>query len=93
MVCLQDYWGWVYGFWMNAGETIMMRSVEGEGLCEKALHGGGCKDAECASGCKHVFGAGAMGLCFFFRTPSDTCLCRYPCWSLQLLTIEIKWNN
>ncbi|KGN61300.1 hypothetical protein Csa_006301 [Cucumis sativus] len=62
-----------------SGETIMMRSVEGEGLCEKALHGGGCKDAECASGCKHVFGAGAMGLCFFFRTPSDTCLCRYPC--------------
>ncbi|CAK9327843.1 unnamed protein product [Citrullus colocynthis] len=58
---------------------MMMRSVEGEGLCEKALHGGGCKDAECMSGCKAQFGATAIGLCFFFRTPSDTCLCRYPC--------------
>ncbi|KAA0062260.1 Defensin-like protein [Cucumis melo var. makuwa] len=44
------------------GET-MMKSVEGVGgLCEKALHGGGCKDAEWISGCKALFGKGAMGL-------------------------------
>ncbi|KAA0056044.1 ty3-gypsy retrotransposon protein [Cucumis melo var. makuwa] len=39
-----------------SGET-MMKSVEAVGgLCEKALHGGGCKDAECMSGCKALFG-------------------------------------
>ncbi|KAA0040289.1 S locus-related glycoprotein 1 binding pollen coat [Cucumis melo var. makuwa] len=39
-----------------SGET-MMKSVEGVGgLCEKALHGGGCKDVECLSGCKALFG-------------------------------------
>ncbi|KAA0062252.1 Defensin-like protein [Cucumis melo var. makuwa] len=62
-----------------SGET-MMKSVEGVGgLCEKAVHGRGCKEAECMSGCKALFGKVAMGLWFFFRTPSDTCLCRYPC--------------
>ncbi|KAA0061620.1 hypothetical protein E6C27_scaffold3980G00030 [Cucumis melo var. makuwa] len=41
---------------MNAREA-MTKSVEGVGgLCEKALHGGGCKDAECISGCKALFG-------------------------------------
>ncbi|TYK27280.1 hypothetical protein E5676_scaffold244G00470 [Cucumis melo var. makuwa] len=45
-----------------SGET-MIKSVEGVGgLCKKALHGGGCKDAECISGCKAPFGKVAMGL-------------------------------
>ncbi|TYK19760.1 S locus-related glycoprotein 1 binding pollen coat [Cucumis melo var. makuwa] len=43
-------------------EETMMKSVEGVGgLCEKALHGGGCKDVECISGCKALFGKVAQG--------------------------------
>ncbi|KAJ6860963.1 hypothetical protein NC651_037142 [Populus alba x Populus x berolinensis] len=47
--------------------------------CEKVLHGGGCKPDECSKGCQAMYGASAMGLCFFFQKPNDTCLCRYHC--------------
>lgn len=47
--------------------------------CEKVLHGGGCKPDECSKGCQAMYGAAAMGLCFFFQKPNDTCLCRYHC--------------
>ncbi|KAJ6867018.1 hypothetical protein NC652_038297 [Populus alba x Populus x berolinensis] len=60
---------------INCGNEQMLVTAQ----CEKVLHGGGCKPDECSKGCRAMFGAAAMGLCFFFQKPNDTCLCRYHC--------------
>ncbi|KAF9663856.1 hypothetical protein SADUNF_Sadunf17G0095500 [Salix dunnii] len=60
---------------VNCGNEQAMVSAQ----CERALHGGGCQPDECNKGCQAKYGAAAMGLCFFFQKPNDTCVCRYHC--------------
>ncbi|KAI4385121.1 hypothetical protein MLD38_003179 [Melastoma candidum] len=50
--------------------------------CQDALWGGGCEEKSCNAACVKQYGSDAYGLCFFYKKPSDTCLCRHKCQSV-----------
>ncbi|KAJ0049297.1 hypothetical protein Pint_17031 [Pistacia integerrima] len=52
--------------------------------CEGVLYGNGCETKKCNRDCIAKYGSKAYGLCFFYKKPSDTCICRHPCGSETL---------
>lgn len=41
------------------------------------IHGPKCVAATCDADCKKKHGTSAIGDCFFFKTPDDTCKCQW----------------
>lgn len=70
----------LYLFLISAGEELV--KINAVGQCEEGLYhgkGGSCKDKPCMRACQQKHGSEALGICFFFSEPNDTCRCRYPC--------------